>query len=54
MNEISKTGFATPPGKVELYSKTLEESWLQPLPYYESGRTNRGTSLKNVYWPARR
>ena len=29
-----KTGFATPSGKVELYSKTLEDLGFDPLPYY--------------------
>lgn len=30
-----KPGFRTPTGKVEFYSKTLEEWGLDPLPYYE-------------------
>ena len=29
------TGFATPSGKVELYSRVLEELGYDPLPYYE-------------------
>ena len=29
-----KTGFATPSGKVELYSETLKELGFDPLPYY--------------------
>jgi anaerobic selenocysteine-containing dehydrogenase len=30
-----KTGFATPSGKIELYSNTLEALGYDPLPYYE-------------------
>ena len=30
-----KTGFATPSGKIELYSNVLEELGYDPLPYYE-------------------
>lgn len=32
-----KTGFATPSGKVELYSKVLEDLGFDPLPYYREG-----------------
>jgi len=32
-----KTGFATPSGKVELYSSILEELGFDPLPYYREG-----------------
>ncbi|MEH2478115.1 anaerobic selenocysteine-containing dehydrogenase [Nitrobacteraceae bacterium AZCC 2146] len=37
-----KTGFATPSGKVELYSSTLEEFGFDPLPYYrEAAQPNK-------------
>jgi len=32
-----KTGFATPSGKVELYSSILDEMGFDPLPYYREG-----------------
>ena len=32
-----KTGFATPSGKVELYSSVLEDLGFDPLPYYREG-----------------
>ncbi|MBA58973.1 MAG: dehydrogenase [Gammaproteobacteria bacterium] len=34
-----KTGFATPSGKVELYSNILSELGFDPLPYYREGPT---------------
>ena len=34
-----KTGFATPSGKVELYSETLKEFGFDPLPYYREAAT---------------
>jgi anaerobic selenocysteine-containing dehydrogenase len=35
--KYKKTGFATPSGKVELYSSVLEEMGFDPLPYYREG-----------------
>ena len=35
--KYKKTGFATPSGKVELYSSTLEEMGFDPLPYHREG-----------------
>lgn len=35
--KYEKTGFATPSGKVELYSSILDELGFDPLPYYREG-----------------
>ena len=35
--KYEETGFATPSGKVELYSSVLEEMGFDPLPYYREG-----------------
>ena len=35
--KYAKTGFATPSGKVELYSSILDELGFDPLPYYREG-----------------
>jgi anaerobic selenocysteine-containing dehydrogenase len=42
-----KTGFATPSGKVELYSETLKDLGFDPLPYYrEAAETNEKYPLR--------
>jgi anaerobic selenocysteine-containing dehydrogenase len=42
-----KTGFATPSGKVELYSETLRDLGFDPLPYYrEAAETNEKYPLR--------
>jgi anaerobic selenocysteine-containing dehydrogenase len=48
-----KNGFATPSGKVELYSSTLESFGFDPLPYYrEAARPNEQYPLTLfVGWP---
>ncbi|WP_137923774.1 molybdopterin-dependent oxidoreductase [Cupriavidus sp. 2SB] len=48
-----KTGFATPSGKVELYSATLAEFGFDPLPYYrEAAQPNEKYPLALfVGWP---
>jgi anaerobic selenocysteine-containing dehydrogenase len=33
--KYEKVGFATPPGKIELYSTVFEKLRYDPLPYYE-------------------
>ncbi|MBQ4831354.1 molybdopterin-dependent oxidoreductase [Alteromonas sp. MMG017] len=40
------TGFATPSGKVELYSSVLEELGCDPLPYYRNIETSEEYPLK--------
>lgn len=41
-----KTGFATPSGKVELYSSLLHDWGFDPLPYYRNLETNEEYPLK--------
>ncbi len=36
-HKYKKTGFATPSGKVELYSSVLDDLGFDPLPYYREG-----------------
>lgn len=44
--QYRKTGFATPSGKVELYSTVLEKMGCDPLPYYRNLETSDDYPLK--------
>jgi anaerobic selenocysteine-containing dehydrogenase len=43
-----KKGFATPSGKIELYSKRLKEAGFNPLPVYESLESHKGKGEREL------